>query len=378
MCVRYLVAEARHDSGVEIDRIAVAHLDLNGRQWDEPHARRALDRVLQHARGNQEIEAAAVSTGLPFGTTITPLVLMSPPDKPILPNGSYEDALLIAATPGFFRTTGISILRGRGFDHRDDAAANPVIVISESAARRVFGTSDIVGRRLLVKDLGRSGRAAAAPPPRLVTVVGVARDTDTTHMLTRRGAVVYRPFTQSFHRSVTVVARSQNPAAATRAVRDAIRQADPDLAITIAGTGRVILAGPYVFLRGAGIVAVSLGALTLFLAMVGLYGVQSQLVTYRSREIGVRMSLGATADRIRRMVLRDGYAPVLQGLAIGMGIGIVGRAIIASLTPAPIGIIDPWMLALVPIPLLLAAFCACYLPAHRASRVDPNVALRHL
>ncbi len=379
MCVRYLVAEARHDSGVDIDRMGVARVDFVTQRWDEPRARRALDRVMQHVGGNREIETAAVSTGLPFGTTITPLALLSTPDKPILPTGSYEDALLIAATPGFFRTTGIPMLRGRGFDDRDDAAANPVIVLSESAARRVFGTSDVVGRQLQVKDVfGRSGRTTAGPVPQLVTIVGVARDTDTTHMLMRGGNVVYRPFAQSFYPSVTVVARAQNPATAARVVRDAIRQADPDLAISVAGTGRMILAGPYVFLRGAGIVALSLGALTLFLAMVGLYGVQSQLVTCRTREIGVRMSCGATAEAIKRLVLKDGYAPVVQGLTIGLGIGIAGRSIIASLTPVPIGVIDPWMLALVPIPPILAGFCACYLPAHRASLVDPIVALRHL
>jgi ABC-type antimicrobial peptide transport system permease subunit len=133
-----------------------------------------------------------------------------------------------------------------------------------------------------------------------------------------------------------------------------------------------------VFLRAAGIVAVSLGALTLLLAMVGLYGVQSQVVASRTREIGVRMSLGATAAQVRAMVLKDGYKPVFQGLAIGLFIGLAGRAIVRAYLDVNVDIVDPWMLLVVPVPLLLAAFCACYLPARRASRVDPNVALRHL
>jgi ABC-type antimicrobial peptide transport system permease subunit len=162
------------------------------------------------------------------------------------------------------------------------------------------------------------------------------------------------------------------------ALRALIRNADADVPVERIGTAHTMLAGPHVFLRAGGLVAVSLGGLTLLLAMVGLYGVQSQVVSLRTREIGVRMSLGATAAQVRAMVLKEGYKPVLQGLAIGLFIGIAGRAIVRSVMVAPMEIVDPWMLLLVPVPLLLAAFCACYLPARRASRVDPNVALRHL
>jgi ABC-type antimicrobial peptide transport system permease subunit len=124
--------------------------------------------------------------------------------------------------------------------------------------------------------------------------------------------------------------------------------------------------------------ALALGALTLLLAMVGLFGIQSHIVANRTREIGVRMSLGASAAQIQRMVLRDGYRPVVEGLGIGLCIGLAGRVIVRAYLEIEVKIVDPWMLFVVPIPLILAAFCACYLPAHRAAAVDPNVALRHL
>lgn len=124
--------------------------------------------------------------------------------------------------------------------------------------------------------------------------------------------------------------------------------------------------------------AVSLGALTLMLAMVGLFGVQSHTIAQRTREIGVRMSFGATAAHIRGMVLKDGYRPVLEGLALGIFIGFVGRGIVRAYLWERIGLVDPWMFLAVPVPLILAAFFACYVPARRASRVDPNLALRHL
>ncbi len=90
------------------------------------------------------------------------------------------------------------------------------------------------------------------------------------------------------------------------------------------------------------------------------------------------MSFGATAGNIQRMILKDGYIPVAQGLAIGIFIGLAGRAIVRAYLDVKVNVVDPWMLLVVPVPLVLAAFCACYLPARRASRVDPNVALRHL
>lgn len=111
--------------------------------------------------------------------------------------------------------------------------------------------------------------------------------------------------------------------------------------------------------------------------MVGLYGVQSHGVAERTREFGVRMSFGATAAQIRALVLTDGYRPVLQGLGLGSLFGFIGRGLIRAFWWDGMSLADAWMLLLVPMPLLLAAFLACFLPAWRASKVDPNIALRH-
>lgn len=164
------------------------------------------------------------------------------------------------------------------------------------------------------------------------------------------------PLAQRYEPSLAVAARATgNAAGAVRALRDAFRRADPDLAVEVIGTGREIPSGPFVLLRAAGMAALALGGLTLLLAMVGLFGVQSHLVARRTREIGVRMSFGASAGQIRRMVLKDGSRPVLEGLALGLFIGLAGRAIVRA-----------------------RRLRACSLPAQRASSVDPNIALRHL
>ena len=110
--------------------------------------------------------------------------------------------------------------------------------------------------------------------------------------------------------------------------------------------------------------------------MIGLYGIQSHLVARRTREVGVRMALGAAARQIQLMMLREGYRPVFEGLVIGFVFGALVRTIIRSYVNAQVTPIDPVAFAIVPVPLILAAFFACYVPARRASRVDPNEALR--
>ena len=380
MTVRYLAAEARHDSGIELDRIAVGHIDCYMQRWDEARVRRTIARILDEARREPGVEAAAASSGLPFGTTFEPGARFARPDDPKLAKGERDGGSLIISTPDYFRTTGTRIVYGRGFDDRDDATAPQVVVLSESTARSTFGTANAVGRQLLVRISPRTIPATDGPDV-LTTVVGIAADTDTTHFFGRRsGDTVYRPLAQVYSPWMTLVVRAGDPDHAAAAIRRAVRRADPDLALSgkHVGGGRRVLTGPYMFLRTAALTALGLGLVTLLLAMAGLYGVQSHIVAHRTREIGVRMSFGATASQIRSMVLKDGYRPVIQGLLIGLFIGFGGRALVRALFDGRVAVFDVWMFTLVPIPLLLAAFFACYLPARRASRVDPNIALRHL
>jgi cell division protein FtsX len=231
----------------------------------------------------------------------------------------------------------------------------------------MFGTADVVGREMAV---GQTRSPTA-------TIVGVAADTDVGSIFAVPRPLAYVPLTQHYQPLITVVARASGSVTnAVGAMREAIRRADPDVAVDTIGTGRSVLAGPFQVLRGLGMTAVGLGAITLLLAMAGLYGIQSHIIANRTREIGVRMSLGATAGQIKRMVLVDGYRPVLDGLIFGLSIGLVGRAIARAYLELDVAIVDPWMLVVTPIPLICAAFFACYLPARRAAAVDPNVALR--
>jgi ABC-type antimicrobial peptide transport system permease subunit len=153
---------------------------------------------------------------------------------------------------------------------------------------------------------------------------------------------------------------------------------DPELAILDAGTGAVVGGARNLMPKIIAALTGLLGVLALSLAMAGLYGVLSYVVAGRTREVGVRMALGATRPRILALVLLDGIRPVLEGVAVGLG--MAGFAAVA-LRPAFERVLpaaDPAVFTLLPIPFVIAALVACYLPARRAASVDPNVALRRL
>jgi len=367
MFIRYTVAEARHDAGVDLERLGVAVVNFRTQQADDARVRRTIERVLETAGGDSAVEAVSASVGLPFGVPGTPRLTISLTGA--RDEASYS-AAGVAATPGIFRTLGVPILSGRGFDDRDDTGGRPVAVISEFTARQLFGTANAVGRQFVMQP-------AHMPT---VTVIGVARNTDVRSILSDPQSLVYVPLGQRFETSLlTFSARSSGRGrSAVRALQASLRRADPDLAVDGIGTGRTMLAAIYVFLTVVGMSALALGAVTLLLAMAGLFGIQSQIVGQRTKEIGVRMSLGASAAQIRWMVLRDGSRPVFDGLALGVFIGLAGRAIVRARLNIDIAIVDPWMVIAVPAALIVAAFCACYFPARRAASVDPNVALRQL
>jgi putative ABC transport system permease protein len=177
---------------------------------------------------------------------------------------------------------------------------------------------------------------------------------------------------------VTITARATDARAAAALLRSAIRRVDPELAVTSNGPGSVLLAGPYFLLRIIAGLATALGLLALVLAMAGLYGVLAHLVARRTREIGIRIAVGADRSRIFVLILRDGLRPVVKGLVLGLGVSVLARIVLRASVVTGISPVDPLDFVLVPIPFVVAAFAACYVPAARASRVDPNVALRDL
>jgi predicted permease len=370
--------------------LALAQIDfaLNGQ--DEAHMRVITASILDEMRAHQSVRAVAAANGLPFGWITFRTgerAAVTTEASAARPHDEGMTSVIIAATPSFLTATGTALLRGRAFNDQDDAAAPPVAIVNEQAARALFRTIDVVGRTIYVP---RAPGSSAAPPsaarpaaetPSVATrIVGVCVNDEPWISSGSVDGVVFEPFSQRYvmRAPVTLLARGGATAADVRALRASIRAADPDLAVAVAGAGSVLLDGPLLLVRLIVAVTTAMGTLALVLSMAGLFGVLSHLVAKRTREIGVRLALGAERADIVRLILRDGFRPVTKGLVLGLAIGAAARVAVKTFVVTDVSSVDPLPLLVLPVPFLIAALIASYLPAARASRVDPNVALRDL
>lgn len=364
MLARLIAIDIQSESRVSIEQLGVVTVDFRTLGWSEPRARQALQSITAAVGERPDHLPVAIYSGL--GARM-PLASLSP-----LPSGARRSMYMLAVTPEIFETLGIRLTRGRGFGAADDDRTPFVVVVSEKTAQTLFGTVDAVGRQASVQPAGVTS-------PRMATVIGVAKDIDCGDLFRHSDEVLYVSFAQHYQPAVTIVVRArQDPERAVRELRSSIRQVDPNLSILEAGTGSLVLARRYLAARFVALAAASLGVLTLALGMIGLYGVQSEAVSRRTREFGVRLALGANARSIVRMVILDGVRPVIQGLLMGLLLGILIRLLVRVVLVSPTQVLDPISLGLVPLPFLAIALLACALPARRAARTDPNVSLRHL
>jgi putative ABC transport system permease protein len=375
--VRVAIGERLRSSGIDVDRLAIGVLNFRLPPWNQARALEAIDRLSSMAASQSGVDAVAVSSGLPFGTNYTPQAELALPGQASAANNdAFRFAPFVASTPSIFRTLGVGIVRGRPFEARDNAGAPPVIVLSELTARQVFGSTDIVGRQVLLKSgLNMSDHGAI----NTLTVIGIAADTDTQRRYSRDAGAVYVPLAQHYEPLLAIIGRTaDDPSAILAPLKALASRADPDLVVDRLAPAAMMVTGAYVLIgvvsRGAG----GLALLALVLAMAGLFGVLSHLVARRTREMGLRMALGADPKRIRRLIIGDGLRPVLAGIAVGWAVGLLVRFLLRAAYAAPLSVNDLLVFAVAPLPIVAAAVLASYWPARRASRVDPNVALREL
>ena len=371
LMMRSFVGVMDVEPGFEVDNVVTMMLTLPANKYSTPEQRgRFIDDLLERTSALPGVQAAGATSHLPLsggGERQRFMVEGRPPEG--MESGQLPVVTQAAVTPGYFGALGIRLLGGREFTRQDAAGALPVVIVSEQMAAQQWPGEDAVGRRIIV-----DGDST------VLTVVGVVsniriRMTDTPTPM------MYIPMAQSPRSTMTVVLRapagsSNDLPRLTAAVRDLAVGIDPDQPVYLVRTMEEVRLESVILLRNLAMQFGAFGIVAVILAAAGVYGVMAYSVSRRSYEMGVRMALGAQPGDVVRQVVREGMVPALIGVPIGLAAAFGVARLIGNFLVG-VGPADPLTYAGVTVLLLSVALVACWIPARRASRVDPLVALRY-
>jgi putative ABC transport system permease protein len=365
LLVRSLIGLQRVHPGFVTERALTMQLLLPQTRFGEPAAMNGFYRRLQsELKTLPGARATAISTTLPMsGSDIG--VGFSIDGRAVDPS-IRTSAAFFAVSPDYFTTMGIPIVRGRGFTERDDEQAPGVLVLSESMAAKFFAGEDPIGKRITIS-YNKTG-------PR--EIVGIAGDVKQGSLTEARAPQMYTPFVQTPWPFLAAVVRTAAaPEATAGALRQALTRIDPTQSAGEIRTLEEYVARSIATPRFTALLVGSFAALALLLAGFGLYGVMAYSVAQRSREIGIRMALGAQPADVRTLVVGQAVRMGAIGLAVGLAGAFAATRVLDSLL---FGVTagDPATFAAVSAALMTVLLFAAYLPARRATRVDPIVALR--
>jgi predicted permease len=370
LMIRSFLQLQRVNPGFNPNHVLTAQIVLPQNRYREASRVGAFQQqLLQRVQSLPDVEAVAASMSLP-----PDLLMMHNPfvveGRPPAPGQSQPTAEQLLISPDYFRTLGIRLNAGRPFTDADDGAAPKVVIVNETMARQHFPDQDAVGKRIQTGDYDPAGQ--------WVTVVGVVNDVKYTGLQEKPQPTMYTPFLQGlWWRSLYLSVRtSGDPLNVVSSVRNEVWAIDRDLPLSQIKTMDQLMsesvAEPRVYTLLLGL----FGAVALLLAIVGIYGVMAYVVTQRTHEIGIRMALGAQTRDVMKLIVKQGMALALVGVAIGVAGALALTRLLATLL-FEIAPTDVMTFATVSTGLLIVALLACYIPARRASRVDPLVALRY-
>ncbi|HEU4795247.1 MAG TPA: ABC transporter permease [Pyrinomonadaceae bacterium] len=360
------------DLGFKSDNLLTMQTILPFPKYRTAESRRAFyDELLRRVTEIPGVESAGINTRLPLSTSGLKFSFSiegrTMPSDTELPFAVYR-----VVNPDYFRTLGIPVQRGRVFDTRDSAESTPVFLINRRLAERFWPGEDPTGKRLKI--------GPADSPNPWVTVIGVVGDVRQTGLYGEQLAELYAPYAQerrSWMSPRDLVVRTTGDAASVAgAVREAVWAVDKDQPVSNVRTMDQVFAATISRERFQTLLLGLFAALALVLACVGLYGVISYAVAQRTHEIGVRMALGARPGDVLRLVLRQGMTLTLVGLVLGITVALAVTRVMADLLYG-VTATDTVTFISVGALLTVVAFLACYVPARRATKVDPLIALRY-
>lgn len=351
------------DVGMRIGSVATARLNLSDGRYASAAARTAFIRaVLDRLRQAPGVEQAAAINTLPFaqegGIRLAVLIEGRTPDPSQSPYAPY-----LKTSPGYFQTMGMPLLSGRDLAWRDNRTQS-VAVINQTLARRLWPGRDPLGQQFVF---------AAGPD---LTVVGVVGDAHTDRLDAEILPQVYLPIQDRPESYLSIVARGPDVGTVLGHLRTAVRTVDPALPVYAAESLQTVIGATIAPRRTNTLLMTAFGVLALGLAAVGIYGVLAYAVTERTREIGIRMALGAHRPDVLRLVIRQGLTLTAIGIGVGLAAALATTRFLESMLFG-VSPLDPLTWVAVPMLFLTAALLASYLPAHRATKVDPLVALKY-
>jgi putative ABC transport system permease protein len=363
LLVRSMVRLQAIDPGWTSDGMTVFTVALPAIRYPQPaDVVRAFEQLDEQFSAIPGVESVARINGLPLGTNVT-VLSFARADRPAPLPGQEPSALFRAIDTEYLRTAGIALLAGRDFDARDRQGAPPVAIVSRELADELWRGEDPIGKHIAFTKTRR-------------TIVGVAEGVRSTNIQAPPQPEMYVPHAQTANRAVMFVIKSSLPASQVIvSSRNIVRAVDSRLPLiqprAFAEIEANALAGPRFYL----VLLTLFAVLAVALAAVGIYGVVAYTVTQRTREIGVRMALGAEAREVLRLVMWQGLKPAALGIVLGaLGAFAGGRVMTRLLYEVQPR--DPLTMTAAMVTLLLVVCTACAVPAYRATRILPAVALR--
>ncbi len=353
------------DPGFETKQEVIVNINLGAQRYNQARAEQFYRDAVERVKSFPTVAGAAISDTLPFNGSFQRTTFPEGVDTNDPQNGKLTPT--ISVSPGFFTTAGIPLLEGRDFDDHDDAQSHMVAVVNQAFVERTWPGKDALGRHLhfLLQTWD-------------VEVVGLVKTVTYQTLGEAPQPIVYFPLKQHYAPAVTMFIRAKgDPNTTLKSVEAILQGMDPTLTLRNSQTVQQALdqtLGPPRL--GAELLG-AFGGLALLLAAIGTFGVMSYSVSQRTQEIGIRVALGAQRGNVLQLILRNGMSMILTGLAAGFLLSMALTHSMQSLLYGNFGFFDaPSFFATAAILLLVAMF-ACYLPARRAMRVDPIIALRY-
>jgi putative ABC transport system permease protein len=367
LMVRSFVEMLGADLGITSEKVLAVQISLPAESYADNSKKLALyQQLLGRVSALPGVAKAGAVTIVPFSSNDTSSNFQIVGRTPFT-QGQEPDAQMRVSTPEYFEAIGTALRRGRLYNAQDDANATRVIVVSEAFAKKFFPGEEPIGQRI---NFGGDEKQAPA-------IIGVVADVTNNDVDEWPDPTVYQPYSQNPRLTMNLVIRgSQDPTRIASAVRNEVQALDPNLPVSNIKTVGEMFDERISPKRLMTYILAVFGLIALLLASVGIYGVMSYAVTQRTQEIGVRMALGAQALDVLKLVIKNGMTMAFVGVAIGLAGAYALTRLLANLlfkvTPT-----DLVTFAGVTIALIVVALFACYIPARRATKVDPLVALRY-